>query len=992
MSALNDTPWALTCPDPTPVMLKAEARLGEILFTLREGRLDGDLNTHGTERIRSAILAEAITRAGLDIEKDIEEGEGGAGANKSPHFDPDVLEATLALASSGLERLEQTRSGASAPATSVQVVLPPRRNDFPAATFFHPNPLMAFAIDRALDRAIASGRPLDDLTTSPVAVLVHLLASRSALCSNRLITHALVAVAECVRIQSDSSIHWFEISVPIGGATCKRRVLLDHATLAAIVPAARKLSTAVSSKRSTTVKNVRKLAQNDFKALLHTLPLDESGSRKRRHALDDYLRSVATLIHLRSCGLVAAHSAGMIASSSLQGPCHARLQGVATDVGFPGARTAEAAPSTAGQRPIVVGDSPADGDMVGEGLVAEIRRVVARTTKIDTEALELIRDGYPSSSTAYVVTDWVAHLVGDTRDGHGKQRHATTVNYYRGMMVSRLTHALPGTLAGISPEDLAECYRDLAETASSPAHRSRILTVLRMFQKFGVECHALPSVAELFPIGDSAGYDVSARIVLESEYRKALEALRVPTACATRAADHLMARCLLILCFRFGLRRAEALGLSIADVDHVDPGGVASIRDNGARRLKTVNARRCLPLALLCTDELEDLRLLAEHARTGEHLSLSSDTYLFFESPLPEGTVVNDHPAVGLAMDQLRRATGDRSLHLHHLRHSFATLQLLGALACDLDDAAQAQLPDWIRSAIAGAQRFQAACGAVVGSHGFRGTAVSHALGHGADATTYEHYVHALETIACSALAGVRHSGYEHSNRIEGRRSRNAEECLAAWLIGNSPESRPPDADWAAWIRRPLIKARIVLTVLAPVTDRRAASRRLDLTTALKLDGASTWRNAPSTAGAEEVAVAFFDRVAAIPLGHLRGCADTFRELRKRQTTRGWSSMKTQRAREIAMYLASIEPDTFAVDMRKKTYSNGKRSFEMLEGAALASWLEDGKGVTEVRIRQPMEVDTHDRSRHFRTIFWCLEAIYKWVDHAPEASTDPAAP
>lgn len=985
MSALTGTPWELTCTDPTPIMLKAQTQLERILGSLREGRLAGDLDKHGTERIRSAILAEAITQAALEFELDNEHQNRGDGS----HYDPDLFEATLSLALSGVARLELQRSGASEASAALKVVVPPRRNDFHAATFLHPKPLMAFAIDRALDQAVASGRRQAEWKASPVSILVHLLASRSALCSSRMIIHALVAIAERERIHSDGTTHWLDVSVPIDGTTCRRRVLLDHTTLAAIVPAAQALSACVSRRRSTTFKSIKALALSAFRDLLSSIGTQEPRSRSDSCLFEDYLSSVATLVHLKSCVLVASHSAGMVGASSLQASCHARLQGVAITAEADSIASSEAPPATAGQRPNCAGNSPSDGDLVGNGVVVDIRRVVSRAAIIDADALKRIRDGYPPGSTAHVVTDWIAHLTQDTREGHGKQRQPGTVNYYRAMMVSRLLHSLPGSLVAIGSEELADCYREITETASSPAHRSRIISVLRMFHRYGVEAHNLPSVAGLFPTGNSGSYDVSARIVVEADYQKALDSLRAPTTSAAKAVDHLMARCLLILCFRFGLRRAEALGLSLAEIDHADPDGVVTIRDNGARKLKTINANRRLPLKLLTAGELEDLRLLARHSCPGDDHGLAPGGFLFFGSPMPEGTVVSDHPAVGIVIEHLRRVTGDRSLHLHHLRHSFATLQVLGTLACDLDPSAHELLPDWIRDAIDGARRFQLTCGALVGSHGFRGTAVSHAMGHGSDSTTYEHYVHALETIAWATLAGIRRTGYEHPGGIEGRRSRHSDERLGAWLLGKSPDSRPPDGEWSSWLRRALLEAGIPLAVHAPSEDGNPSVPRLDLATALGLEGASSWRDAPSTPAAEQVAIAFFNRVAAIPPEQLKSCVDTFKYLRLRQTARGWSAVKTSKAREIEQFLASIDRETFALDMRVVKYSKGKRNFEMLDAEPLAKWLGDGKGITELRIRQPSEVGTDERSRHFRTIFWCLEAFCEWIGPEVEVSLCP---
>ncbi|MGE6105634.1 hypothetical protein ACLHZT_18785 [Aeromonas veronii] len=125
------------------------------------------------------------------------------------------------------------------------------------------------------------------------------------------------------------------------------------------------------------------------------------------------------------------------------------------------------------------------------------------------------------------------------------------------------------------------------------------------------------------------------------------------------------------LCFYSGLRRSEAAFLQLADLDFAVEEPVNGERDyvdlhirrNNKRGLKSSAANRCLQLdALWPADSITRLRERVTYlrARAAEPQSL-----IFASSARSE-------QAFRLITDLMHHYTGDRTLRVHHLRHSFA--------------------------------------------------------------------------------------------------------------------------------------------------------------------------------------------------------------------------------------------------------------------------------------------------------------------------------
>jgi len=193
---------------------------------------------------------------------------------------------------------------------------------------------------------------------------------------------------------------------------------------------------------------------------------------------------------------------------------------------------------------------------------------------------------------------------------------------------------------------------------------------------------------------------VDARIISEEQYQLVMQALGT---CGLELRTPRLvtaARLLLILGFRLGLRRNEALKLRLRDL-HLPEFSAAEcahiqarqshmrrlskdeqarielpvdllIRPHAQRGLKTQNAVRSLPLRELL--EPDELTLLIDWYRERQQEESQNSTSEFlFCIPQLRTQWVSESCLFPALHDCMRAVTGSEFLHYHHLRHSCAT-------------------------------------------------------------------------------------------------------------------------------------------------------------------------------------------------------------------------------------------------------------------------------------------------------------------------------
>lgn len=290
-----------------------------------------------------------------------------------------------------------------------------------------------------------------------------------------------------------------------------------------------------------------------------------------------------------------------------------------------------------------------------------------------------------------------------------------------------------------------DCQRDRESDNASGRSRASADHAAKPASRQG-----LTRLAERLPMLGLVKVDAS--LITVDEYLKALRQIAGRRNSAG-ANDRSAARVALTLGYRCGLRRAEVEWLRLIDFDDVD---FLHVRATEMRALKTSNARRDLPLALLMPqEELEHIRKRISNIKAlAEKKKLSlSEALLFSEPDNPakpmDFTTRVLRPIHSAFQGDDRRGWPmiDPSFHFHRLRHSCATIQLLRLwpglhkIASHLFEKNAKATMRWIgdesrefRKRLLGNQVTEADL-----------QAVALILGHGSAATSLEHYIHVLD-------------------------------------------------------------------------------------------------------------------------------------------------------------------------------------------------------------------------------------------------------
>jgi integrase len=855
-------------------------------------------------------------------------------------------------------------------------------------------------LDSALVERSWANAPLAERT----GLLVALLVTRSGLCHPVLIRAVLSAVerGECIRITSEYL--WIDVAVEIDRVAQKRRIFLDPATVAAMALFKEALNTRdPSSGGKANVFGPGRLIREGWQALRGSLgpPCDQFTS------LGQLMDSVAARIQLDAVPLLASYAKGLVASTTWQESCWLRLLGydiVASDDLSASAETRNGRGVNERSELSVIDrliSDPVDEDAFQRQL-REATRAGDRVKA--TDAIQNLLGSLAPGSTKHFIAGWILHLVTDARTGKGKRLKLSTVNFFRATLASRLIAFLPERLDTLTGEDLTDLYAELVDSVRTPALKRRVSELLRRFNYFCIREGLRVNGTYELPKTSAAEADISARHVREDDYLRALKHLR---------HERDLAACVfLILAYRFGARRAEILGLTLLDVQKGNPDCALHIRPNNARALKTSNALRRLPLALLDEHERRDVGAFwtsryeqAKAAvRSGRHLgpvgqrvsdgrSLCQQTYLFLDSIEP-AREIDDHPAASKALEALRIATGDPEIHLHHLRHSFASRNLLGMLLGNLPHGASKWLPRAIEEMREPARKFHEGYFARVGRLARRGSMVSMALGHGSDQVTYQHYVHGLDLLVYVTRRAARHTTRQQASNASDVEPmlRQHEAAEAAVILGRSPLTKPATASIPGWIARKARSAGLNVQVFDRAAERRRP--RLDVHWAkahpevAKLDGY------PKTVLEHERAsetLRLLSEGMNIALCDVKLIVETLADGTRKDGWRELPCAHATRLREASIKTFQVAP----LEFRRAAYKGRVRRMVTLQGRALVRWLKEDRTV-QVRFRDLGAGKDARRQRHATTISWAVNAaaayVREFMSEAPESDAQASAP
>jgi integrase len=390
-----------------------------------------------------------------------------------------------------------------------------------------------------------------------------------------------------------------------------------------------------------------------------------------------------------------------------------------------------------------------------------------------TEAL-----GEDSGELADLMQQWTSSmLTGTTTYGNSVGRD--TVARYARLLGPALTSQLDSvSIFRLETDALEKLYESALEIQDSDGKRRTLAKAIQEFHTFLQRRYSYPPISAYSLLG--IGKDITradARVLSEDQYRLALEALG-NSGLELRTPELVTAaRLFLILGFRLGLRRNEALKLRLQDLHIPELSEEEStrlrgrhphmrvlsaeelaslelpvdllIRPHALRMLKSQNSVRRLPLNILL--EPEELKLLIKwhQKRIVEEAANPTSEFLFC-IPLLRTQWISENCLMPALHSCMRAATGCANVHYHHLRHSCATwllLKLMTAAGNLCPEIIFRDLPHTIRWLKDDARLKHAFLPADRAPTRRILHLVSAVLGHGRPKTTLLHYIHSLPQI-----------------------------------------------------------------------------------------------------------------------------------------------------------------------------------------------------------------------------------------------------
>lgn len=376
-----------------------------------------------------------------------------------------------------------------------------------------------------------------------------------------------------------------------------------------------------------------------------------------------------------------------------------------------------------------------------------------------------------------LIQSWIAYMLGGA-SAYDHSIGRSTIDRYTRVLGAALTSLLDGiSIFELEIGALEIVYESSLDAQATDSKRRTLAKAIHEFHSFLQRRYSCPPISPYSILGIGRGVTrVDARIISEDQYQSVLQALGT---CGLELRTPRLvtaARLLLILGFRLGLRRNEALKLCLRDLclpefsaaecariqarhpnmrrlssdeqDRMDLPVDLLIRPHALRGLKTQNAVRRLPLRELL--EPDELTLLIDwyRDRQDEENKKPTSEFLFCIPQLKTQWISESclFPALHSCM---RAVTGSEFLHYHHLRHSCATwllLKLVGAHNGLSPELIFHDLPlttRWLRNDL----RFRRALLPSEGPTRRIVHIVSAILGHGSPKTTLLHYVHSLPQI-----------------------------------------------------------------------------------------------------------------------------------------------------------------------------------------------------------------------------------------------------
>ncbi len=327
-------------------------------------------------------------------------------------------------------------------------------------------------------------------------------------------------------------------------------------------------------------------------------------------------------------------------------------------------------------------------DRVTELLTAYQSILPSNVTATDRESLaRQLRDiaedkTHPTSSAIQLLVRWVQSLVHRPK-GSGFINIKSVERYLAALSPSFEAVGYAADLLKMDDEDVTIFYSEVLETSKEREVKDTQYVAQRLldFHRWAKKKYAIeePAWEELPETYAAAG--VSPGIITEKEYQDTLRLLlNLPE---QRLRYRLAPALLLLLCYRFGLRGSEALGLLRSDVAMLTDTIVVLVQSNRFRTLKTVTSRRQVPLVFSLSEKEKELieQWLAEFAAVH---GANGNAPLFFAEGSDQ-PLMDIGPIKYAAISALKLVTYNPATNLHHARHTAANFVGLGVNHLELD-------------------------------------------------------------------------------------------------------------------------------------------------------------------------------------------------------------------------------------------------------------------------------------------------------------------
>ncbi|MCU7938362.1 MAG: hypothetical protein KZQ64_02200 [gamma proteobacterium symbiont of Bathyaustriella thionipta] len=272
------------------------------------------------------------------------------------------------------------------------------------------------------------------------------------------------------------------------------------------------------------------------------------------------------------------------------------------------------------------------------------------------------------SSAIVLVVRWIQEIVKRGKFQRGKAyAEKSPTRYFSAIAPTFEQIAYNKDLRYMDSESVTELYSDFlkaTEELEGSYHADQLLSFHQYGKTEGVE---EPEWDELeLP---NKGRMVSPGIVTETDYLKSLDIILSQQNFSDIQMRHIAF--LLFLCFRFGLRSLEAIGLTRNDWVERNGYIYLLIRSNHLRVLKTEGSRRIVPMLFNLTNT--EQRLITEIFSQYQSDFHNECNHSLFA--LPGMSINKDMEFIRHTLIMiLRKVTGNPKIVNHHLRHTFSNV------------------------------------------------------------------------------------------------------------------------------------------------------------------------------------------------------------------------------------------------------------------------------------------------------------------------------